>query len=121
MTADLNNPVFAQATNGQNGKLIVVVATASPGTLLHTATTDPGVWDVVTITASNRDTIVRTLIIEWGGVTTGDQFAIQLPIQGITTVIDQLRIRGGLNIRAYGSVASVINLHVQVEQYKAGA
>lgn len=98
-----------------DGRPVLVVATASAGTLVHTgpsvATTLHEVW----IYASNPDTTQHTLTIQWGGTTSpNDHIVLYLPAQsGLTVVAPGLLLRGNatpLVIRAFADTASKVTL-----------
>lgn len=93
-----------------NGKNIKVVATATAGTLIHTAVTGTTNWDEVYLFASNNDTVTRTLTIEWGGVASPDDLIkIDLePLKGEYIVIVGRILQNGLLIRAFASAANVV-------------
>ena len=59
--------IFSGSTNGRN---IKVVATATAGTLIHTANSTAK--DEIWLYACNTDTIARKLTIEFGGATSPD-------------------------------------------------
>ena len=62
-----------------NGKMIKVVATATPGTTIHTATSTSGEMDEITLYAVNSDTSAIKLTVEFGGTTSPDD-TIELTI-----------------------------------------
>ncbi len=88
-----------------HGRGIKVVATATAGTLIHTAasvTTD-GEGDEIVLYGRNDDTSARTLTLEWGGVTVEDDLiefvmAANAPFQ---LLIPGLFLRNALVVRAF--------------------
>lgn len=117
---DFQLPVLSFSTSGRP---IAVAATASAGTQIHTAQSGSTGVDVVTIYATNIDTVARTLTIQWGGTGTSDQLG---PItiganRGAVLVADRQFLQGGLTIRAYADVANVINLTGGVSRYTSTA
>lgn len=95
-----------------NGKPIPVAATATAGTLLHTAIASG--FDEVYIWASNVTGSTATLTIEWGGVTDpGDQSvkALSIPANSapIPIMVGQV-INNSLVVRAFSGTASAINI-----------
>ena len=97
-----------------NGRAIPVAATATPGTLVHTAISGTAGFDEVYLWASNATGSTATLTIEWGGVTDpGDHIvkALSIPANSppIPIVTGQV-LQNGLAVRAYSGTASAINL-----------
>lgn len=99
-----------------HGRQIPVAATATPGTLIHTATAgaaDP-LCDEIYLWASNTDTVAHTLTVEWGGV--GDPTdhmvkALSIPANSARYPISLGEIlRNGLVVRAFADSASKINV-----------
>lgn len=97
-----------------NGRAIPVAATATPGTLIHTATAETNGFDEVYLWASNVTGSAATLTIEWGGVTDpGDHVckAYSLAANSLPTLVVAGEVlKGGLAIRAFSGTASAINL-----------
>jgi hypothetical protein len=110
MAADF---VKVQLSGSTTGKNIKVAATATPGTLIHTA--HATLLDEVWIEAYNSDSVARDLTIEWGGVAVpDDSVKITLPAAGAGAYVGSFQVVKGLTltnslvVRAYGSVANVI-------------
>lgn len=121
--ADLNNPYFSEASACKNGRPFKVPTSAvslATAATVHTATSDPDAWDVVTIEVTNINlTTNRLLAIQWGGDTTDDTVAVTVLFQTNMVAIDRRRIRGGLPIKVWEAAASgELRVHVQVETYK---
>lgn len=96
---------FSGSTQGEG---IKVVATSTPGTLIHTTGTSATNLDEIWLYAFNSDTADRTLTIEFGGATAPDQ-NIVLPIlfkQGLQLVVPGLPLLGN------GSVALTVKAFV---------
>lgn len=93
-----------------NGKQIKVVATATAGTLIHTAVTGTSDLDEVWLYAVNSDTTARKLTIEYGGVASPDDL-IELaiaPEEGYVLIIPGLLLQNSLVVRAFAATANVI-------------
>jgi hypothetical protein len=105
------------STNGRN---ILVAATATTGTLLHTAVNVSGQYDVVHIYAINTHTANVDLTIEAGGTTNpNDLILLAIPYKsGLIYVLPGLPYDGGVIIRAFASVANKINISGVVYRYK---
>ena len=100
-----------------DGLQIGLTATASPGTLLHggTESNSGEQWDVITIEACNIDSSNRVLTIAWGGIATKDLVLFTMaPREGRVPIIIKGRLKRGLEIRAWASVADKINVYVEV-------
>jgi hypothetical protein len=99
-------------SGSSDGEPILVAATASPGTTIHTAANTSGVdnYDELWIFAVNMDTQDRPLTIQWGG-TSEPKNSIQLTLawqSGLFLVIPGLRISNSKVVKAFASAANVI-------------
>ena len=97
-----------------NGREIPVAATATPGTLIHTAVTGTASFDELYLWASNVTAAAATLTMEWGGVTDpGDHLvkALSIPANSppIPLATGQI-LQNALVTRAFSGTASAINL-----------
>jgi len=105
-----------------DGRGILVAATASPGTLIHTALGNVAAseWDEVWIRVVNTSGSPVKLTIEWGGTTApDDQVEITIPAEsGFTEVIPGHVLQNGANVRAFAATANVIALHGFVNRYE---
>lgn len=97
-----------------NGKPIPVAATATPGTLIHTAISGAAAFDEVYLEVSNVTGTAAVLTLEWGGVTDpGDLLTKQVSIPANSPPVqisDGLNINGGLVIRAFSGTADALNI-----------
>ena len=96
-----------------HGRGIKIAATATAGTLLHTATSSATDCDVITLYAFNSDASAVNLTIEWGGVSSPDDL-IKLSIpanSGLTLVCPDLVLRNTLVARAFAGTTNVITIH----------
>jgi hypothetical protein len=99
-------------TGSTNGRGVQVVATASTGTTIHTATAVASILDEVWLYAVNHGAAVVDLTVECGGTTSGDRIEVGVPPQqGLMAVIPGFCFSGGVVIAAYASVASGLTLH----------
>jgi hypothetical protein len=98
---------FHSGTPG-NGRSVKVAATATAGTLIHTA--HATAKDEIYLYAVNTDTVPRKLTIEWGGTTAPDDLIeITIPPEsGPICVIPGWVLSGGLVVRAFAAAANVI-------------
>ena len=96
-----------------NGRGIKIAATATPGTLIHTAHATN--IDEIHLFAVNSTEIPERLIIEWGGTTNPDDvFKAVVPADGVLDLITDaqgLVLTGGLIVRAYAETANELIVH----------
>ena len=98
-------------SGASNGKAVQVAATATPGTLVHTAQSGTSNFDNIKLYAYNGHTADVVLTIEYGGTTSTDQIIVTIPFQsGLILIIPSLILQNSLVLRAFASVASVVNL-----------
>ena len=96
-----------------DGKMVAVAETTSPGTILHTATSDPTEVDVITILVANIDNKDKELTIEWGGLTDADKIIIGIPHEeGLVLIINGRPLKNGQVVRAFSNEANKINVLV---------
>ena len=104
-----------------DGRGIKVAATATPGTLIHTALSNVAAneWDEVWIRAINTSGSSVKLTVEWGGTSAPDDLVeITIPAEsGFTEVIPGHVLQNGAVVRAFADTADVIILHGFVNRY----
>lgn len=94
-----------------NGRAIAVAATATPGTLIHTATSTAGVLDEVWLYADNNSTTNVKLTVEFGGTTTADQIEITITGEsGLVLIAPGLILNGGTVVRAFAGTANALSI-----------
>jgi len=95
-----------------NGTAIKVAATATAGTLIHTAVSGTASFDEIWVYAYNSSASAVVLTMEYGGVTSPDnQIKISIPAtSGLTTVVPGLLLQNSLVVRAFAATANVITL-----------
>lgn len=93
-----------------DGRPIKVAATATPGTLLHTA--HATALDEVWLWAANTDSISRKLTIEFGGTTSPDDLIeVAIPAEsGLVLIVPGLVVSNSVVVRAFGAAANVLNV-----------
>ena len=96
-----------------NGKAILVAATSTPGTLLHTAVAGTSDMDELWIYANNTSTNSVKLTIEWGEATApnGNIEVTVLQESGLVCITPGLIIQNGLTVRAFAATTNVITIH----------
>lgn len=99
------------STDGRN---ILVTATASAGTLIHTAQTGTttGKFDEIWLYAYNSNASAITLTIQFGGTTAvNDDIKVLLPpIAGLQCIVPGLILQNGTVVRAYANTGSVATI-----------
>lgn len=97
-----------------NGLPIPVAATATPGTLIHTAITGTTSFDEIYLWVSNVTAITATLTLEWGGVTDpGNHLvkAVSIPANSPPIPISMGKVlQNALVVRAFSGTASALNI-----------
>jgi hypothetical protein len=96
-----------------NGRGILVAATATAGTLIHTAIAGTSSEDEIWLYAHNTSAIAVKLTLEWGGATAPDDH-IEINIgaegTGLILVAPGILLQNGLVVRAFAGTADVINI-----------
>lgn len=101
-----------------NGRAIKIAATATPGTLLHTAIAGTETIDAIWLATTNTDTVSRVLVLEFGGVTSPDDlmyFTVP-PRDGWLWIAKGLYLQNGLVVRAFCATANVLTVVGQVHR-----
>lgn len=99
-----------------DGRAVVVAATSSTGTLIHTGSTNTSVLQEIWLYASNPDTLPHTLTVQWGSTSSpGDSITVYLEGQGgLVVLVPGLILKGNatpLEVRAYADTASKVTIH----------
>lgn len=99
-------------SGGVSGAPILVAATATAGTLIHTAHATGK--DEIYLYATNNSASAVFLTIEFGGVAAKDNIRKSIPANtdaangGLILIIPGLRLTGSLVIRAFAGTTNVI-------------
>lgn len=96
-----------------NGRPIPVAATASPGTLIHTATSATGALDQIDLDVTNVTGTAATITVEWGGTTDPADHLVKnysIPAYSKVPLASGLRLGGGVVVRAFSGTASALNI-----------
>jgi len=93
-----------------NGKPIKVVATATPGTTIHTGTsnTTAGNGETCIVSVYNSDTVDRTITFECGGTASPDNHVKRTIFAGDTVGVPLPFINSTGVVGAFGSAANVL-------------
>ena len=116
--AVFNKNILSGSTNGRG---ILVAATATPGTLIHTGPTATSSFDEIWIYAKNTSATAVKLTLEWGGVTApNDHIEFTVPAEaGLYLIAPGLLIKGNataLIVRAFAATTNVVTVHGYVNQ-----
>lgn len=97
-----------------NGLPIPVAATATPGTLIHSAPSGSSAMDEIYLWAANVTGVSATLTIEWGGVADPASHLVKAYSIAANSAPQPIavgqRMNGGLVVRAFGGTANAINI-----------
>lgn len=93
-----------------DGRGIKIGATATPGTLIHTAQASATDMDVCEVQVYNSDTVDRTVTFECGGVTSPDDHVKRTIPAGETVAVPIPGLRNSLVLRAFASQANVLTV-----------
>ncbi len=115
-----SSDLIVQLLSGSSsGEPIVVVATATAGTTIHTPTSSAPDIELVTLYACNIGAADRTLTLEWGTATLPPSVVLTVG-SGWVQVANQLPIQGASNvIRAFASVTNEVLISGRVTYYTA--
>jgi len=92
-----------------DGKSILVAASTSPGTLIHTASSNTAVIDEVWVYATNTDASARKLTLQWGGTTSPNDL-IEVTIQpeaGLVLLVPGLILKGNASAKTLRTFVEV--------------
>ena len=96
-----------------NGKAVLVVATATAGTTIHTAVSGTSSLDEVWLYAHNSSAATVKLTLEWGEATAPDgniEINIGAEGTGLVLVAPGILLQNSLVIKAFAATANVITL-----------
>jgi hypothetical protein len=101
-------------TNATLGRPILVGATASPGTAIHTVTTNSSQFDEVWLYAANNNTSNVALTVEFGSNSAADQINATIPYKtGLFLIIPGIPLQGDATpptVKAYAGTTNVISI-----------
>ena len=111
--ATFTKQVLSGSTDGRG---ILVAATATAGTLIHTGSTTTTTLDEVWLYAVNTSASAVKLTIEYGGVTApNDHIEFSVPAEsGLYLIVPALLIKGNataLVVRAFAATTNVVVVH----------
>lgn len=112
-------PTFAKVplSGSTNGRGVNVAATATAGTLIHTAVAGTSSFDEVWLYAVNTSTSAVKLTVEHGGTASSDNIEITIPAEsGLVLVSPGLFLNNSLVVRAFAGTTNVISIHGYVNR-----
>lgn len=103
-------------SGGTDGRCVKVVATATPGTTIHTA--HATALDEIWLWAVNSDTTDRKLTIEFGGTTSPDDTIEQtiLAESGLVLIIPGFLLTNSAVVKAFAATANVVLINGYVNR-----
>jgi len=110
-----------QLSGSTNGKQIKVAATASPGTLIHTAVSGIVDFDEVWLYVTNNHTANLAITVQLGGTTSPDDL-IQLTVpfkSGLYLVVPGIPLNNGQIVRVFAASANLISVSGWVNRITA--
>lgn len=95
-----------------DGRQIPILATGTPGTLIHTAVPGTSSLDEIFLYATNPSADNAILTIEWGGTTDPDDIlTFTVPSKdGDYLIIPGKVLRNSLVVRAYSNTYNAVNI-----------
>lgn len=108
-------------SGSSQGQPILVAATSTPGTNIHTTGTSSSITDCVTLYAHNTDTTARKLTIELGGTGTNNTIEVTVPAEsGLMLVVPQLPLTGtgsaSKSVAAFCATTNVVAISGYVDR-----
>ena len=116
--ATFTKKILSGSTDGRG---ILVAASATPGTTIHTASSTPATMQEIWLYASNADASAYALTVEWGGVTAlADQIKLTLSAtQGLVLIAPGIILKGNatpLIIKAFAATGSKVSIFGYVNE-----
>lgn len=110
---------FLPLSASTNGRYIQVTATATLGTLAHTAVTGTARWDKVWLYAANTSAAQVLVTVEFGGVGAANDILTIVPAQSQANLVYGIPIQNGLTVTVFAATGSVVNVGGFIEQVLA--
>lgn len=110
---------FAKLSASTNGRYIQITATATLGTLIHTAVTGTVRWDKVWAYAANTSLAPVLVTVEFGGTGVPNNILTVVPAQSQANILYGIPIQNALTVTVFAATGSVINVGGYIEQVLA--
>lgn len=111
--ASLQHTTKVLLSGSTNGRPIAVAATATPGTLIHTAIASTIIFDEIWAWVTNRSGAAATLTLEFGGTANSDHLTETLSIPANSppiAIVQGQVLNNSLNFRAFSGTANALNI-----------
>lgn len=115
--------IFSKQTlsGSTDGRGILVAATASAGTTIHTGSSTSTTFDEIWLYVQNTSAAAVKLTIQWGGTTSpNDDIEVTVSAEaGLMLVVPGLVIKGNatpLVVRAFAGTTNVLTIHGYVNR-----
>ena len=108
-----------------DGRAVLVAATSSAGTTIHTGSATATTYDEIWLYAMNTHSADVKLTLEWGGTTSpNDLIEVTITTEaGLVLVAPGLLLKGNastaLIVKAFAATTNVITIHGYVNQITA--
>ena len=107
-------------TNSSAGRPILVTNTATPGTEIHTVTTNTSRFEEVWLYAQNNHTANVSLVVEFGSNTNASRIESSIPFKtGLYLIIPGIPFQGDATpptVKAFTNVANTVSVSGWVNQ-----
>ena len=104
-------------SSSTNGKSVLISASATPGTLIHTAVSGSTSYDEVWLYCQNTSSSEAFLDIEYGGTANADLIELSIPGEsGLVLVVPGLFLNNSLVVRAFASSLNTCTIHGYVNR-----
>ncbi len=101
----------SKLSGSTDGKPILITATATAGTAIHTAVTGTTNYDEIWLWAVNNSTSDELITLEFGGATTDWNIKYQvLSRDGLKCIVPGLILHNGATVKAFSAVGSTISI-----------
>jgi len=112
--ATITKEIFSGSTNGKG---VLIAATATPGTLVHTAVAGTTDIDLVHLWASNSSVSAANITIEYGEATASANINSGTTVGAAPQkILDGIPLQNGLTIKVFASTTNVINVYGYVNR-----
>lgn len=98
-------------TGSTDGSPVAIAATATAGTLFHTASTTAGVQDEIYMYLTNTDSVAHQVTVEFGDATApGHNIDFPVPANDTVLAIAGVPLTNGKTVKAFADAASKVNM-----------
>ena len=106
-----------------DGRPVIVAASSSAGTTIHTGDGTATTYDEIWLWATNFNTSTETLVLEWGGTSASDVMITTINPNETVLIAPGWVIKGhastALIVKAYSTTANKVNITGYVNQIVA--